>query len=146
MTVFYGIAKELKFNPDNQRGWLDFLEKNDGKKIVINANLDKAKRSLDQNSYYWAYLEIIANEKGESAERLHKLFKGLFLPKTPMTFNGKTYMMSGSTADLNKPQFSEYLEKICAESEVPLPDPKLLHDSGKIVYKERDESDTPTLF
>lgn len=144
MTVFYGISKELKFVPLNNRAWLDFLEQNEGKKLVMNIGLDKARRSLDQNSFYWAYLEIIANEKGESAERLHKLFKGLFLPKVPMTFNGKTYMMSGSTADLNKPQFSEYLEKICSESEVPLPDPKLLQDSGKVVYPEKDESNTPT--
>lgn len=126
--IFYGTSKELQFKPDNGRAWLDYLVQNEGKKLVININLDKARRSLDQNAYYWAYLEIIANETGHNADELHKLFKGLFLPKKQLKFKDKIYMMSGSTADLNKPQFSEYLDKIASETGVPLPDPKLLTD------------------
>lgn len=136
--IFYGIAKDLQFKPDNQREWLTFLESNDGKKIVVNVNLDKARRSYDQNSYYWAYLEIIANETGNSTDDLHKLFKGLFLPKKPMTFKGKTYMMSGSTTELNKPAFSEYLDKIASETGIALPDPKKLQDAGIVEYPKED--------
>jgi len=127
--IFYGTSKDLRFQPSNTRGWLDFLEQNEGKKLVLNVGLDKAKRSLDQNAYYWAYLEIIANETGHSAEDLHRLFKGLFLPKKTMTLKGNNYQMSGSTSELNKPQFSEYLDKISAHTEIQLPDPKLLADS-----------------
>lgn len=138
MTVFYGIAKDLQFRPDNGRGYLDFLEQNEGKKLVMNVNLDKARRSLNQNAFLWAYYTIIANETGHNENELHKLFKGLFLPKKPIVFKGKTYMMSGSTKDLNKPQFSEFLEKICAETNIPLPDPKLLQDAGKVEYPKED--------
>ncbi len=138
MNIFYGTAKDLQFRPDNNSAWLNFLEQNNGKKLVMNISLNKARRSLDQNAYYHAYLDIISNETGNNHEELHKLFKGLFLPKKPMIFKGKTYMMSGSTTELNKPQFSEYLEKICAETNVPLPDPKLLQDSGKVGYPKED--------
>lgn len=129
MTIFYGTAKELRFVPDNTRGYLDFLEKNEGKKLVMNINLDKAKRSLDQNSLYWLYLGVIANETGHTEEELHRIFKGLFLPKKPVVLNGKTYMLAGSTSELNKPQFSEYMMRICAETNIPIPEQKLASDA-----------------
>lgn len=146
MSVYYGISKDLQFIPENKRAWLVWLEQNNGKKVVININLDKAKRSLDQNAYYHAYLDIISSETGNNSDDLHRLFKGLFLPKKPVQFKGKTYMMSGSTTELNKPQFSEYLDKIASECGIPLPDPKLLQDSGKVVYPQSDETNTPNEF
>jgi hypothetical protein len=128
MTIFYGHSKELRFIPDNTRGYLDFLVQNEGKKLVVNMGLDKAKRSLDANAYYWLYLGVIARETGHTEEELHRIFKGLFLPKKPVVLKGKTYMLAGSTSDLNKPQFSEYLQKICAETNIPMPEQKLASD------------------
>ncbi len=128
MTIFYGTVKDLQIIQDNKRGYLDFLVQNDGKKIVQNLNLDKAKRSLDQNSLYWLYLGVIANETGHTEEELHRIFKGLFLPKKPVVLKGKTYMLAGSTSELNKPQFSEYMMRIAAETNVPIPDTKLASD------------------
>ncbi len=127
--ILYGTAKDLQWKPDNQRNWLDFLVQNEGKKLVMNVNLDKAKRSLDQNSFYWLYLGVIANETGHTEEELHRIFKGLFLPKKPVVLKGKTYMLAGSTSDLNKPQFSEYMMRICAETNVPIPETKLASDA-----------------
>ena len=91
--IFYGTSKELKFIPTNNRAWLDYLEQNEGKKLVINIGLDKAKRSLDQNSLYWVYLGVIANETGHTEEELHRIFKGLFLPKKKVTLQGKDYIL-----------------------------------------------------
>jgi hypothetical protein len=119
--IFYGKIKDFAFHPDNQRLWLTHLESIDGKKVYIDLNLEKAKRSLDQNAFMWVYLEIIANETGNIADDLHRIFKGLFLPKKSVVLNGKTYMMSGSTTDLTKAEMGEYLDQICALTGIPIP-------------------------
>jgi hypothetical protein len=124
--IFYGKSKDLAFLPDNKRLWLTYLENNDGKRLVVDIDLEKSRRSLSQNAFMWVYLEIIANETGNNAEDLHRLFKGLFLPKRELEFRGKKYMMSGSTTELNKGEMTIYLDKISAETGVPIPDPKLL--------------------
>ena len=50
--------------------------------------------------------------------------------------------MSGSTTELNKGEFGLYLDKICAESCVPIPDTKLLAMDSKVEYPT--EKLTPT--
>lgn len=122
--IIYGTSQELQFRPTNVRAWLDFLEQNNGKKLVMNINLDKARRSLDQNSLYHLYLDVIANETGHTSEELHRIFKGLFLPKKKVTLNGKDYMLAGSTTELNKVDFGIYLDRICAETNIPIPEEK----------------------
>jgi hypothetical protein len=141
MTIFYGTSKELRFAPNNQKAWLDFLEQNDGKKLVVDIELEKSKRTLDQNALYWLYLDVIANETGNISEYLHQLFKGLFLPKRFITIKGKTYTMSGSTKGLSKTGFSLYMDKICAFTGVPIPDDKL--SANKVEYPENNLGQTP---
>lgn len=126
--ILYGLSKDLQFVPSNRKAWLDFLENNNGKKLVLNIEREKAKRSLNQNSFYHAYLQIISNEIGHTSEELHRIFKGLFLPKRKIIFKGKEYFMLGSTTELNKVEFGEFLDRICSETGVPIPDPKLLAD------------------
>ncbi len=124
MSIFYFTAKDLQLKPDNARNWLTFLEQNDGKKLVGNFGLDKAKRSLDQNALYHLYLDVIAAESGHEHEELHRIFKGLFLPKKKVILKGKEYILAGSTTDLNKPAFSDYMDKICSETSIPIPEEK----------------------
>ena len=54
--IFYGKIIDFKFVPDNLKVWMVWLEKNDKKKVVLEVSEDRAKRSLDQNAYYFAYL------------------------------------------------------------------------------------------
>jgi hypothetical protein len=109
----------------NKRALFDYLLANDG--VNMYATIDKVKnvRSLDQNAFMWVYLEIIAQETGNIADDLHRLFKGLFLPKKTIKVRGKSYTMSGSTTDLSKGEMTMYLDQICALTNVPIPDPKL---------------------
>lgn len=124
VVLFFKPDKGL-INWSNRAALHDFLLENDGKEMYAEMDKVKGVRSLSQNAYYWKYLEIIALETGHNAEELHRLFKGLFLAKKEVTWKGKQYMMSGSTTKLNKVTMGEYLEKIAAETEVPLPDPTL---------------------
>lgn len=121
--LFYGKIIDLAFKPDNQRSWLDFLEKNDKKKVVLEINEDKPKRTLDQNAFYWLYIEVIEKETGNLATDLHELFKRKFLPPVPKKILGVEFKLPASTTDLTKQEMSEYLDKIASFTEIPIPEP-----------------------
>lgn len=116
MTIFYGISKDLSFKPSNTKAWLDYLEKNDGKKLIIQIDLERSKRSLDQNSYLWGVVyKTIAIETGHTEYEIHQLMKRICLPPKFIKVMGKELKVPASTSDLNKSQFGEYIEKIRAE-------------------------------
>lgn len=121
MTLFYGTSRELAFKPDNTKAWLDYLEKNDGKKLVVEVELEKSRRSLDQNAFYWLYIGVIEKETGNLATDLHELFKRKFLPPIPKKILGIEFKLPASTKDLSKVEFGEYLDKISAFTEIPIP-------------------------
>lgn len=106
-----------------------YLLENDGKELYANFDKVKGVRSLDQNALYWFYLGVIAKETGHYEDELHRLFKGLFLPKKEVEWKGKKYAMSGSTTKLNKIDFGEYLDRIASETGIPLPDATLAAQS-----------------
>ncbi len=91
------------------------LSKWEGKKVIVTVEKVHNKRSLNQNAYYWVILDIISNHTGHSADELHRLFKGIFLPRKMVVLNNKTYSLAGSTTELTKGQFVEYLMRITAE-------------------------------
>lgn len=110
--------------------WRDYLLGfTDGTKMVVEIDRRKNKRSLTQNSFYWLYLTIIADETGEIQDDLHEYFKRKFLPPIEKKILGQVVRLPGSTTDLSKFDFGEYLDKICAMTNVPIPDPE---DAGYI--------------
>lgn len=119
--VIYGKIKDLSFRPNNNREYLDFLEQNEGKDVEVEINVKKSRRSLDQNSFYWLYLGVIERETGNLATDLHELFKRKFLPPIPKKILGVEFKIPASTTELNKAEFSEYLDKISALTNVPIP-------------------------
>ena len=85
-------------------------------------------RSNSQNKMYWAYLNIIEYETGNNANDLHELFKRTLLPPKFITVMGKEIKIPKSTTELTKLEFGEYLDKIGAETGVPVPDPRELEN------------------
>ena len=129
--------------PDNQRAWLDYLLSVDGKKLVVNIEQEKWVRSASQNNFYWAYLRIIANETGETETDLHDLFKRKFLPPQFKKILGVEVKLPASTTKLDKVSFGEYMDKIFALTNVPIPNPKLLVDvTDKVEYPTSNEKPT----
>ena len=111
---------------DQKTKWRDYLLGfKDGTKMVVEVERMKSKRSLSQNSFYWLYLTVIADETGEIQDDLHEYFKRKFLPPVEKKILGRVVRLPGSTTDLSKFDFGEYLEKICAMTGVPIPDPSL---------------------
>lgn len=94
---------------------------------IVRIEKAKAKRSLDQNAYYWFYLKLVSDSCGHTPQELHEIFKRLFIPPKIIKWKKTTIKTPGSTSDLNKPQFGEYLDRICAETNILLPDPSLVN-------------------
>lgn len=105
----------------NQFRLTQTLKKHAGKTFRL--TLPETKRSDNQHRYYWLYLGIIERETGNDSNDLHEYFKRVFLPAKFIQVMGKEVKIPKSTKELTKNDFGEYLEKICAETGVPLPDP-----------------------
>lgn len=116
------VNGNLKFGPRNKEKFLEWMAGQEGKFVTI--ELDTPLRSNQQNRYYWLYLGIIENETGENADDLHEFFKRKLLPPEWKTIRGEEIRLPRSTSGLNKNDFTEYLDKICALTGVPLPAPE----------------------
>lgn len=101
----------------------EYLLANEGKIFEIRRR--ENKRSLSQNRYMWVYLEVISAETGNDANELHEMLRRKLLPPKFITVLGEEIKIPRSTTELSKTEFGEYLEKICALTEVPLPDKTL---------------------
>ena len=114
MIDYYGSAKK----------GIEYLQKVEPD-IIIEIEKVKGKRSNQQNALYWLYLEILEKETGNNANELHEYFKRKFLPpqssKLKLKGNIIEFKIPRSTTKLNKITFGEYLEKICALTEIPIP-------------------------
>ncbi len=126
MQVFYGKSVDLKFKPDNTKAWLDYLESVEGKALVMQIDQEKWVRTAQQNKFYWSYLRIIANETGHTEDELHQLFKRKFLSPEFKVILGQELRLPRSTTKLDKIEMGEYMDRIAAETGVPIPNPKLI--------------------
>ncbi len=109
------VGKEMVFNEITK---LRFIENNQGKQIVV--GVPKPLRSNQQNRFYWLYLHIISEETGNDTEDLHTFFRGRFL-RARRKILGQDEWIPMSTTQLSKAEYSEYLDKICALTNVPIP-------------------------
>jgi hypothetical protein len=102
---------------------VEWARVHEGAKLAIEEI--KPTRTLSQNAYYWVYLDVIATETGDNADDLHEYFKRKLLPPVFKTIRGEEVKLPASTTELSKVEFGEYLDKICALTNVPLPDAEL---------------------
>lgn len=124
--VFRALIKEdgkFDFGSDfNLARFREFCAANPTKWVRI--ELEKIVRTRSQHNYYWVYLEVLSRETGHSANELHDWAKKKFLPPKFATVMGEEVELTPSTKALSKLEFGEYLDRICAETGVPLPDPQ----------------------
>lgn len=133
MIVFNAKAKkgELDWGSyDNQFRLKRHLSDNEGK--VYRLEKVETKRTLSQNAFYWAYLDTIERETGNLADYLHQYYKRLLLPPKFIQVMGKELKIPSSTTELNKTDFSEYMDKISADCGVAIPTEAELEAMGYI--------------
>jgi hypothetical protein len=124
MTEFHGTIEggKLAFRPSVALAWTKYRGSHEGARVVISEW--KEERNRSQNRYYWLYLEIIARETGDTANDLHEFLKRKLLPPRFLKVRGEELRIPASTRDLDKTDFAAYLDRICALTNVPLPDPE----------------------
>ncbi len=130
MKNFLFKAKKGQMEFSSNYGYALFkqcLQESEGKSFRISPLV--VTRSLSQNALYWKYLEEIEIETGNNANDLHEFFKREFLPPEFITvkLKGKSIerKIPRSTTDLSKLEFGTYMEKICALTNVPIPDTEI---------------------
>lgn len=133
VTYSQGFAAIIKYDSttggkklvlNSPKWYANQLQKfKDGENVTLMIHNRKPKRSEQQNRYYWGvYLPLIAEKTGEqNIDRLHELFKGLFLTSAVVQVLGKAVRMKKSTTQLNKVGFSEYIMAIETETGVAAP-------------------------
>lgn len=136
MNLFSAKSIKGKLEFSNQKVIEDFLYANDGKEFWVRLDRTTGKRSLSQNNFYWIYLEIISKENGHTAKELHELFKRLFLKPQFTKVLGRELKLPASTTELSKHDFGEYLDKICAETGVPIPETEETRLDVAKLYKD----------
>ncbi len=122
--IFLGRIENGEFEW-NDAQFLYYLSEHEGKSVKL--VIEDKKRTLPQNSLYWAYLHIISRETGNDIQDLHYSFRFSFLEPQLVEvsdFNkgGRTMVAElRSTTSLSKQEFTDYLERICAETGIPIP-------------------------
>lgn len=74
-------------------------------------------RSLSQNALLWCFYDWLMNQGGlkdeyATAEELHETLKAAFLSQKHFTPTGKEILKIGSSTELGKIEFGEFIEKI----------------------------------
>lgn len=147
MTVFIAKISDRKLSFVTPQKFKSFMEGfKDGQTLEVSIGKRKSKRTNQQNRYYFAYLGIISDETGDDVNSLHEFFKRKFLPPTIITALEQEVRVPSSTTDLSKQDMSEYLDRICELSGVPLPDPVALgYDLSPYGYGDNRGIDTEAL-
>lgn len=94
--------------------------------VTVRIEVDRGKRTGQQNRYYRLVLGLIADETGDDAEYLHEHFKRAFLAPKTVTVLGASIDI-WTTTEEDPEAFFEYVEKIrrfaLMELKVVTPDP-----------------------
>jgi hypothetical protein len=121
-------GKGLDFGSDTHRATFhEDLKDNVGKTYRIERVVPT--RTLSQNALYWFYLGVIESETGNNANDMHEFFRRTLLKPKLINVMGKEIRVPSSTTELTKVEFGEYMDRICAETNVPIPNPE---DAGYV--------------
>jgi hypothetical protein len=111
---------QLTFGPVVTQRLAEWAQVHEGAQLILTE--EKAARSNQQSRYYWLFLGVIERETGQLSDDVHEWAKRKFLPPRFITVNGEEMRIAGSTKGLSKGEFTDYLDRISAETGVPLPD------------------------
>lgn len=126
MLTYRGEITEGAFVPSDPDGYHRSIRTLEGKEVVVVVKQYRRIRSVKQNALYWLYLGALSEWSGHTTEELHQFFKLKFLPRRFITVLNEEVQDEPSTTVLDDKEFSEYLERIQAHTDVPIPDSNLL--------------------
>lgn len=148
--TYYGKVEENGvFTIHNRNAFIRDLVVFRGKRVQITVEKVRSKRSIFQNSFYWAVVcpcvQLGLYEAGWSEIKTpvnaHDRMKELFLKKSVVNEKtGEVHESIGSTKELTKSEFMDYIAEIqqwAAEYlGVVIPDP---NEQAEILFKDDSE-------
>ena len=91
-----------------------FFKNTSGDEAVISIKAYKKTRSGRQNDMYWAIIEQVRVETGNSKNAIHDFFRKEFLEITVEEVVNKPIVVLKSTTELNTKEMAVYLDDIIA--------------------------------
>lgn len=107
----------MKFVISDQRSRqaaIDYLQRltDNGKRFDVSITLHRERRTIPQNSLYWMWVGLIADETGNNPDELHEVFKVMFLGSKTVEIAGITHEIPLSTTSLDTAGFTHFLERL----------------------------------
>lgn len=99
-------------------------------RVTVRIQVDRGKRTTQQNRFYWLLLNLISEETGHEPDELHECFKQRFLQPRVKEVLGDEIQIYSTTFE-NYEDFWQYVERIRRfvltdlGIETPDPDPEL---------------------
>jgi hypothetical protein len=110
------------------KGLIDQLSPH--KTWVVEIKQKTHRRTISQNSLYWKWIGVIADDTGNDADTLHEFFKGKFLPPMEKQVGNEAFLYR-TTTKLPIEDMSAYMTRVQAfagaELGIMLPQPEEQH-------------------
>lgn len=85
----------------------------------IDIQFIRHSRSINQNKYSWFIWDLIAQETGENAQRVHDFYCQKFLTEEIEIF-GKIQKITKGTSELNTKEMEEFMLEVRTDASVEL--------------------------
>lgn len=108
----YGKIENGKLILENEQKFNKSLQYFEGKNIVLKIREVEIQRTIEQNSLYWVWIDILASELGYQKNEMNQLIKYKFLKKDVVNEKGQKEVRLMSTTTLSKKEFSQLMENI----------------------------------
>lgn len=118
IDIYGSVSESGVLTISNRERLTDWCMQNRGKQVKIKFERVAAKRSLPQNSYYHGVV-VEAVREGfydigyyMNHDQTHEFLKRNFNPVEIPNKDGVAITMPGSTTELNKTEFGDFIERI----------------------------------
>tara|TARA_R110000744_G_scaffold103128_1_gene197851 strand:+ start:354 stop:737 length:384 start_codon:yes stop_codon:yes gene_type:complete len=108
----FGTIKNGKLILNNRNQYNQQLIELEGKEVVIKIVERGNRRTNDQNSLFWKWVEIISNETGYTKEETKELISYKFLKRERVDEEGYTETYLRGTSTLNKKEFNNFMNEL----------------------------------
>lgn len=108
IPVFTGTVVQGVLKKDNLQRYVNYIQILEGQRVDVVVRKHKAKRSNNQNNYYFGVVcKILGDYFGYDENEMHDALKYKFLRKGAADLETVQ-----STTKMNTAEFEEYLEKV----------------------------------
>ena len=124
--IFHAEKTEEKFTCPKL---MDHVKTMRNGRYTIEIKQYRKSRSMKMNRLYWLFLNQISVETGNDADTMHGYFKIKFLPPRIEKIKGKggkeyEVELPPTTTTLSTSEIYEYMDKISALVDLPIPNPE----------------------